>query len=95
MPFVDLALSELETLRNASDELASPVGVLEELVLKDLQLVLVLALATLNVAAGHILILGFLEKGGHTLVQIAVFKFEIRNVERVSGRGAFLRSSCR
>jgi hypothetical protein len=50
VPLVHLALAEAQPLRDATYELARPVGALVELVIQDLQLLLVLALASLDVA---------------------------------------------
>lgn len=52
VPLVDLALAEAEFLGNASDVLARPVRILFEFILKNLQLLLILSLATLDVAVG-------------------------------------------
>lgn len=86
VPFVHLALSELQALRDAPDELARPVWVLEKLVLELLQLVFVLALTTLDVATGDVLILSLLKERRDALVKVSIFEFEIRNVKWIIDR---------
>ena len=82
MPFVNLALSQLQALGNAADEVTSPVGVLQELVLKDFQLLLVLPLPPLDVSAAHAeVVLGLLQQLRDALVQIVVLQLEVRDVE--------------
>lgn len=91
MPLVDLALSQLELLRDAADELAGPVGVLQELVLKDLELLLVLSLPALDVpTALAVVILSLLEQLGDALVQIVELQFEVGDVEGLGGDCAVL-----
>jgi len=62
MPLVNLALAKTEFARDSADVVALPVGVLDELVLKDTQLVLILSLAALNISVSCVLVLRFLEK---------------------------------
>lgn len=82
VPLVDLALPELEALRDPADELAGPVGVLQELVLQDLQLLLVFPLPPLDVPSAHTeVVLGLLQQLGHALIQIIELQFEVRDVE--------------
>ena len=57
VPLIDLALAEAELLGNASNVLAGPVWILFEFILKNLQLLLILSLTTLDVAASCIAIL--------------------------------------
>jgi hypothetical protein len=82
VPLVDLALTQLQALGDAADELAGPVGVLQELVLKDLQLLLVFPLSALNVPASNsVVILGLLKQLGDALVQIVKLQFIVGDVE--------------
>ncbi len=81
MPLVHLALSEAEALRDFLDEVAAPLGVLEELILQDLELLLVLTLPPLNVAVSRTVVLCLLEKGRDAVVEVFIFKFIGRDVE--------------
>lgn len=76
MPLVDLALAEPQALRDALDEVASPVRALQVLVFEHLELLLVLTLATLNVATirARGVVLRLLKKRRHTLIQVVELK---------------------
>ena len=87
VPLVDLTLSELEALRDAADEVAGPVGVLQELVLQDLQLLLVFPLPPLDVSSAHTeVVLGLLQELGNALVQIVELQFVVGDVEPALAR---------
>lgn len=76
MPFVDLALSETKSLRDSLDKVSRPVRVLLVLILKNLDLLLILSLPSLNISISSTIgiVLSFLEELGDTLIQI--FDFE-------------------
>ncbi len=92
MPFVDLALSEAEALRDFLDEVPGPLGVLEELILQDLELLLVLTLPPLNVAVSRAVVLCLLEKGSDAVVEVFILKFIGRDVESQVGLSLLLGS---
>ncbi len=84
VPLVHLALAETELPRYVPDVLARPVRVLQELVLEDLQLFLVLSLATLNVPNGALIVFRFFKQSLDTIIQVLVLKLERFNVEKFS-----------
>jgi len=83
VPLVDLALAEPELLGNVSYVLAGPVGILFEFIFKNLQLLLILSLTTLDVAAGCITILCLFQQLRYAIVEVLVLKSVVGNVKEL------------
>jgi hypothetical protein len=83
VPLVDLALAEAELVGNASDVLAGPVWILFEFILKNLQLLLILSLTTLDVAASCIAILCLFQQLRYAIVEVLVLKSVVGNVKEL------------
>ena len=84
MPLVDLALAEAELLGDATAILAGPVWILFEFILKNLQLLLILSLTALDVAARCIAILRLLQQRSHAIVEVSVLKSVVGDVKELS-----------
>jgi hypothetical protein len=84
VPLVDLALAEAELLGDATAILAGPVWILFEFILKNLQLLLVLSLTALDVAARGIAILRLLKQLTHAIVEVSVLKSVVDDVKELS-----------
>jgi hypothetical protein len=70
VPLVDLAHAESEFLGDVEYKVSLPLGILFELVFENPQLLLVLALATLDVAGQGVVVLGLLQQGFNALIQV-------------------------
>jgi hypothetical protein len=84
VPLVDLALAETELLGDATAILAGPVWILFEFILKNLQLLLILSLTALDVAARSIAILRLLQQRSHAIVEVSVLKSVVGDVKELS-----------
>ena len=84
MPLVDLALAEAELFGDATAILAGPVRILFEFILKNLQLLLILSLTALDVAARSIAILRLLQQRSHAIVEVSVLKSVVGDVKELS-----------
>jgi len=83
VPLVDLALAEAELLGDATAILAGPVRILFEFILKNLQILLVLSLTALDVAARSIAILRLLQQRSHAIVEVSVLKSVVGDVKEL------------
>ena len=84
VPLVDLALTEAELLGNASDVLAGPVWILFEFILKNLQLLLIFSLTTLDVAARCIAVLSLFKQWRYAIVEVIILKSEVGYIKELS-----------
>jgi hypothetical protein len=80
MPLVHLALAEVKSLGNATNEIPGPVSILQKLILQDLELLLVFPLPALDIAVG-LVVLSLLEECSDALVEVGVFEFIVSDVE--------------